>query len=356
MSLLNHSSKELLMDVLTLSQEELHEYAKSFLGHYYENDYIFEHKGEGLYFTGDIPVLLVAHMDTVHLNQPKASTIFYDQEKEVMISTDGIGADCRAGVFNILATVAKGYKPHIMLTWEEERGGIGASKLCERWSNKNLDAEAILVQEKMSEVNFAIQYDRHGYSEAVYYYLDNQEFEDYISEFGYHTQIGSYTDICEICPTFGFAGVNVAAGYVSEHTKQELLLVDEMLRTQAKVIKILEDQTKAPKFFEYKERSYAKAYGYGGYGSGRYSSKDWWEWEELEEEEWKKKASEQFSSETANDLNHDCLSCDTELIENVTWCNTLDEYQADLCMECRVLYYQESAEVPTDFMLAHKNQ
>lgn len=356
-SLLNETSRGLLEDVLTLSQEELHQYCRTYLSFYYEENEIFEHPGEGMYFAGDVPVLLVAHMDTVHMRQPTVDSIFYDTEKQVMWSPDGIGADCRAGVFNVLSTVAKGYKPHIMLTWEEERGGVGASALCNRWGDKSITAEALLVQEHMTEVNFAIQYDRHGYSEAVYYYLDNKQFENYISSFGYNTRIGSYTDICEISPAFGFASVNVAAGYVDEHTKQELLLVDEMLRTQEKVIKILDDQIKNPTFYEYKEKSYYSKYsGYGTYHN--WSEEDYAEMSDYSDAERGKSDQvgeyfeDEFHFETANDLAHDeaCYSCGEDLIDGKTWVSAFDEYQNIMCVDCRIKFFEESAEVPSEMI------
>ena len=68
--LLTENQEQILMDVLTLSQPELHEYVKSFLLSFYPKEKMFEQQGEGIYFAGDIPVLLVAHMDTVHQVQP----------------------------------------------------------------------------------------------------------------------------------------------------------------------------------------------------------------------------------------------------------------------------------------------
>lgn len=368
--LLTENQEQILMDVLTLSQPELHEYVKSFLLSFYPKERMFEQHGEGIYFAGDIPVLLVAHMDTVHQVQPTLDNIYYDQEKQAMWSPSGIGADCRAGIFNILATVAKGYLPHIMVTWDEEIGGVGAGKLMNRWGENSFSAEAILVQEYMKDVNFAIQYDRHGFNEAVYYYLDNKDFENYISSFGYHTQMGSYTDICEICPTFGFAGVNVAAGYVSEHTKQEILHVDEMMSTHNKVINILKDQTNNPKFFEYKEVLY------------KYGSQSWannsaygYNWDEVEDDMWTGTSSRKDVAygehwyDEASDLSFDssmgkktsgfekpekCFCCDTKIEEGKNWSDSIDDYQSLSCFNCRIKYYETAADVPESFLVESK--
>lgn len=360
-NLLNETYESILKDILMLSQEQLHAYAINFLSTYYKEEEIFEHHGEGVYFAGDIPVLLVAHMDTVHLKQPTPDTLFYDREKEVMWSPNGIGADCRAGVFNVLATVSKGYRPHIMLTWEEERGGIGAGKLMDRWGYQNTDAEAVMVQEHMTKVNFAIQYDRHGFDEAVYYDLDSKEFEDYISSYGYQTKIGSYTDICEICPAFGFAGVNVAAGYIDEHTKTELLFVEEMLKTQKRVIQILEDQMTNPKFFPYVALPSYSTWGNKSYGSGSKSSSGygWYDWDDYDDEfgygscsKGKSVKGTSADYEEANDLQFDetsgeCYACGIDLVLDENWSSSAVEIQDALCYKCRVKYCESSADIPS---------
>ena len=62
--------------------------------------------GDGfVYATGDIPILLVAHMDTVHINIP--SQIYWDQFQKVVWSPQGIGGDDRCGVFMILKLLEK---------------------------------------------------------------------------------------------------------------------------------------------------------------------------------------------------------------------------------------------------------
>lgn len=349
---LSPNQKEILMDIIQLDQESLHVYMRELLLTFYPQDSFYESKGNGMYFKGDAPVLLVAHLDTVHARQPREEEIFHDVEKGVIWSPVGIGADCRAGVFNIVATVARGYRPHIMLTWEEERGGVGASNLMKLWGKNSMTPEAVEVTEAMKNVNFAVQYDRRGIDEAVYYYLDNKEFEDYISDFGYNTKIGSYTDICEICPEFGFAGVNVAAGYVDEHTKQELLLVDEMLKTQDRVIKMIEDQMENPVFFEYTEMNYnynswkGSSYyydeEYSGSPSGRKDvaySESWYSYEEVEDLD--------FGEEPTIES---CYSCGEDLIKDNNWSPSVDQFQDISCYSCRILYAEESADVPSEMI------
>lgn len=66
-----------LFDILNKSQEELMKYVVCRLEEkgYSENLHI---TNEYIFATGDIPVLLVAHLDTVHKDLPN---IFYDKKK-----------------------------------------------------------------------------------------------------------------------------------------------------------------------------------------------------------------------------------------------------------------------------------
>lgn len=252
--------------ILYMEQHELHFYTLGKLEQYFQEEDIFVMHGEYIYARGNIPVLLCAHFDTVHPKKPTKYTLFHDQEKQVMWCPNGIGGDDRCGVFNILDILSQGYLPHVIFSWDEEIGGVGASKFAD---NVRKYFGTDVYHSLINDINFAIQFDRKGFSEAVYYYLDSQPFEDYINSFGFTTEMGSYTDICEYCPTFGFAGVNISAGYLNEHTNHEMIFLKEMLSSQTKVIKILEDQIENPQRFEYRENNYG--YGYS-------HSKSFWGW------------------------------------------------------------------------------
>lgn len=236
-------------DLVQMEQSELHYYLKGKLNSVFDAEKTFESKGEYIYYEGDIPVLLLAHLDTVHKVKPSLEDIFYDKEKNVIWSPLGIGADDRNGVYSILEILEQGYKPHVLFSWDEEIGCVGSSAFST--SVDTIFGEKIL--DSLSAINFAIQFDRKGFSEAVYYNLDNLEFEEYINSFGFKTEEGSFTDICEICPAFGFAGVNISTGYLDEHTSEERCYVDEMLSSIEKVINILEEE---PPFFKYAEKNF----------------------------------------------------------------------------------------------------
>lgn len=339
--LLEGKDLELMKTCLFLEQDELHDYLLQVLEDKY--DYIFQRTGVGIYAKGDLPVILLAHLDTVHKVKPTEDTLFYDTEKNQMACiNNGIGADCRAGVFNILQLLDKGYRPHVLFSWDEEIGCVGTGYFVNILESTN--ATGTLLQEYMKEINFAVQFDRRGFSEAVYYDLDSQEFENYISSFGFATKFGSYTDIAELCPSAGFAGVNVSAGYTDEHTKNEILHVNELLSTQQKVENILIDQMKNPYFFEYKglpKYQWGKTY-YGSdsafYASG--AQEDPYDGYYYEEPIL-------TSSKTVEE--ETCFICDEPLIIDGNWDDrktNISKTQAITCFDCRDMYYGKEAIVP----------
>ncbi|MCD5384920.1 MAG: hypothetical protein LRZ94_01220 [Candidatus Pacebacteria bacterium] len=191
---------------------------------------------EFLYAAGDIPLLLVAHVDTVHCAPPQI--IYHDRERNVMWSPDGLGADDRAGVWAILSIINKGFRPHVLFTDGEETGGTGA------W-------EAV-GKLKVPAVNAIIELDRKNSNESVFYNLDNPEFKRWVNGFGYKTVIGSFSDISILCPEWGIAGVNLSIGYYNAHTNSEYLKVDEMKKTINRVVHMLKSPPSA--VFEYKEK------------------------------------------------------------------------------------------------------
>lgn len=342
---------ETFKKILYMEQTDLHHYVLGRIEEYFDKDDIYEVKGEYIYAKGTVPVLLCAHLDTVHRIKPTPDTLFHDQVKNVMWCPNGIGGDDRCGVFNILDILDKGYLPHVVFSWDEEIGGVGASSLVSTietyFGNE--------VTKAFNEINFAIQFDRHGFNEAVYYDLDSQSFEDYISSFGFKTEWGSYTDICEYCPEFGFAGVNIAAGYTNEHTDRELVYVNEMLSSQIKVINILEDQIEDPVYFEYIATPYAYN-GWGGYGYGGYSSKypkrrtdangkPSYNFNKFDNDEIYPVGFEEEYEGDIDPHNYqkevECQYC-MQSKSMVEWDETSDPVQNKLCNECRKVFQMEN--------------
>lgn len=206
-----------------------------------------------LYAVGDIPVMLVAHLDTVHLQPP--SEIFYDRVKNVLWSPEGLGADDRAGVYAIMDILRDDsiMRPHVLFTTDEEKGGLGAQ------------AAASLLD--APDVNFIIGLDRKGEDDSVYYGCDNPDFTKYINKYGFKTQTGSFSDISFLCPTWGIAGVNLSIGYVDEHTGLERLYVSHMMSTIEKVKTILRELDHKKDKFKYIPSKVA----FGSYGTYSWS-------------------------------------------------------------------------------------
>jgi hypothetical protein len=261
---MNKFKLDLFKSILTLSQEDLHDFLAKFISEYYTEPEIIEVDGSFLYAKGDIPVCVIAHLDTVHREQPMREEIFYDQEKRVMWSPVGIGGDDRCGVFIIMNLIIHGLKPHILFTWNEEIGGYGAKS-----------AAAMLLP----EINFMIQFDRRGSAQSVYYMLDHPEFEDYINEFGFKTHIGTYSDICELAPVWNRAAVNLSAGYDREHSMTEIIMLDVVGDTLIKTGKILRHALDNPKVFIYNSEKDFFGYNYDTYPC--YGCQRLYKWESL---------------------------------------------------------------------------
>ena len=118
---------------------------------------------------GEIPVAIIAHADTVFKTPPVE--FFYDKDKNVMWSPDGLGADDRAGIFAITKIVSSGLRPHVIITTDEECGCIGSTKLIHKYKEHPFDS-----------LKFMIQLDRRGVEDSVYYDCANEEFEKFQNE------------------------------------------------------------------------------------------------------------------------------------------------------------------------------
>lgn len=159
---------------------------------------------------GDVPVMLLAHYDTVHAHTPHHVT----NTNGILTSPNtGLGADDRAGVFGVLEVV-KNCKCHVLFCGGEEIGCVGSGRFADDYIKGAIP---------MLDVNYCIQLDRRGKNDAVYYEGDNKEFEEFISGFGWETASGSFTDICKVCPALDVSGVNLSIGYEHEHHLDESL-------------------------------------------------------------------------------------------------------------------------------------
>lgn len=180
-------------------------------------------------------VLLVAHADTVwnslnidlgYANDTVFSTgrnakINYINKKKKIIGSrvgKGIGADDRAGCYIVWKLRESGHS--ILITSGEEIGCITSKFIMgSSWWRKEI-----------AKHNFAIQFDRRGRDDIVFYDVGTEKFAEYIkSNTGYKPENGTFTDIRILCKDI--CGVNMSVGYFSEHTPDEMLYVPYMENT-----------------------------------------------------------------------------------------------------------------------------
>jgi hypothetical protein len=228
--------------IFRLNKDEL----KSYMDKYFKSlGYKTENKDGFLYCPGTIPILLVAHLDTVH-KYP-----VYDLCKSntgVWMSPQGIGGDDRCGVYAIARIVRK-YHCHVILCEEEETGCKGAKKFTQ--------------SSIKPEVNYIIEIDRKGCDDAVYYDCDNKEFEKFVTDHGFKTQTGSCSDISDIAPYLGVAAVNLSSGYYNAHTISEFVVFDDLEKTINRVYSMLSDDVVTKYKYVKKEYKYSHSNYYG---------------------------------------------------------------------------------------------
>lgn len=225
----NETDYQILTTLLKMNQKSLHNAMFHFVQNFYKPDQIINTK-HFIYCKGNIPIMLVAHMDTVFRSPP--SEIYYDQKAATLWSPNGLGADDRAGVYAILKILQTGLLPYICLTTEEENGGVGASCFVKRFPYPPKD------------LKYLIELDRQGMEDCVFYWCDNKEFVKYVEKFEFLFDYGSFSDISVICPAWGLAGVNLSVGYNREHTIAETLNTTVLHSTIKKVCKMLKNPPK----------------------------------------------------------------------------------------------------------------
>ena len=224
--------------------------------------------GEYILVPGEAPVLLVAHLDTVHKSPVRQ--ICKTSNGNILMSPQGIGGDDRCGVYALVTAHARSEKkPWLLFTCNEEVGGIGASTFCK-------DYRAGAFSKELDTMKLLVEIDRKGRTDAVYYECDNPDFEKYINSKGFVTQHGSFSDISYLAPELGVAAVNLSSGYYNAHTQHEYINRKHLNETVRKVVGIITDAAQA----DFPAYAYVNMFddygGWGGRGFGYYGSQfDW---------------------------------------------------------------------------------
>ena len=235
-------------NICQMTQEDVKKYVANALNE--THSYVVN--GDGYVFAqGSFPVLLVAHMDTVHQALPHL--IVYNKTLGAISSPTGIGGDDRCGIYMVLEIV-KRYNCSVLFCEDEEIGGVGARKFTKSDVIDNL------------EFNYIIEFDRKGANDAVFYDCENTEFTEFITKEFYREAIGSFSDISIVAPELGCAAVNLSCGYYNAHTNDEYVVLADMDASIEAACKILERTTESDKF-EYIEAAYNPNYAnlYGAY-------------------------------------------------------------------------------------------
>lgn len=209
--------------IFQLSQKRLKRELKAEL---IASGYTVQRQKGFLYAAGTLPVLLVAHLDTVHYDPPE--TICYSTDGTVMMSPQGIGGDDRAGVYMILRLI-QDLHCHVLFCEAEETGGHGA--------------KAFVQSGIVPKVNYIVEFDRMGSNDAVYYNCKNEQFEQHICSFGFQTAFGSFSDISILAPHLNLAAVNLSTGYYHAHQLGEYVRLDKVEKLISRVEKLLQKKT-----------------------------------------------------------------------------------------------------------------
>lgn len=226
MRVLNDKDYTLLERLVSLSEKEMCRAMAQYLRSKYDNTIITK---DYIVAIGEIPIALVAHMDTVF--KIPVSDLYYDRKKGVLWSPDGLGADDRAGIFAIIKILQSGLRPSIILTCGEEQGGLGASALAEKYPDCPITG-----------LKYMIELDRRGTNDCVFYDCYCPEFVDYVEKFGFCERWGSFSDISFLMPEWNIVGVNLSVGYEDEHSYTEILNIGPLFDTIRKVKQMLQEE------------------------------------------------------------------------------------------------------------------
>ena len=253
-------------NILVKTQVELKAYLHKYL--IGSNRKVINRNGY-LYSEGTYPILLIAHMDTVHKEVPRF--FIYTKNNNKLSSPQGLGGDDRCGIYMILEII-KEIDCSVLFVEDEEIGCVGSMKFVIDYEDKKI---------KLPTFNYLVEFDRRNANDAVYYDLDNKEFEKFITDSSgghFKTALGTCSDISEIAPVLEVAAVNLSCGYYKEHTFETYVMISEMKTNIEKAKMILKTAVEKPfewksKWAGYKGMSYRDIYNYYGY-YGYYDDED----------------------------------------------------------------------------------
>lgn len=249
--MLTKSVKGLLSRFLTYTEQEVLNSFASLQGAVITKEFVYVPGSR------DDRILLVAHADTVNQRSNKTEDPphlmwmgdvvglrkFWHEDKPnknvysaegYAWNTQALGADDRAGCAMLWNFKDSGHS--LLITTGEESGLSGAR------------AAVRQIRSELTEHCFALEVDRRGDRQAVFYDVGTEAFKQYVlslltasdpEQEEWLEYNGSSTDIKHICDEVRICGVNVAAGYLGEHGQSEMLFVEAWLHTHDALKKFL---------------------------------------------------------------------------------------------------------------------
>ena len=173
--------------------------------------------GKTIYAKGTMPVLLCAHLDTVH-TQPCTRIV---QTGSKLISPQGIGGDDRCGVYIVLELIKEFHCSVLFSLYEE------TSDLEDAAASQFIRSDD---KPKTLDCSYAIEFDEPEKNKAVYYETGNNSFEKLIEQDGCFKRFDSLgdTDLRFLCVAYNIAGVNLSCGYYENHSVNEYIDIKDM--------------------------------------------------------------------------------------------------------------------------------
>lgn len=197
-----------------------------------------------LYGAGMSPVMLVAHLDTVH--REPVRDICYSMDGKIVMSPQGIGGDDRAGVYMALQ-IAEQVPCHILFCEDEEIGGKGA----QQFIRSGIEPQ----------INYIVEMDRRGHHDAVFYQCDNRRFVSFVTGFGFQEAFGSFSDISVIAPHLGVAAVNISAGYYNEHRTHEHINMNHVAHNISRITEMVQAPSDVFTYIKARGSGFGRFYG-----------------------------------------------------------------------------------------------
>ena len=139
-------------EICMMTQPEVKAYMQKYLS---SRQYKVINEDGYLYTKGTVPVLLIAHMDTVHKETCKQ--VYVGADDGIVSSPQGIGGDDRCGIF-IIMNIIKELHCSVLLCEDEEVGGIGARKFTKSEYINDLGVCATFVSAYFSKGRFLLYY------------------------------------------------------------------------------------------------------------------------------------------------------------------------------------------------------